>query len=433
MNRRMVTPTQPDPPEVGCMVCGRARLHLAIDTRRPLSVLVSQVGRRPLRCIAQPAGHSLSGAGASGGACHQGLAAPEPHSRDGLLVAAVLQPETPGWDGAATGVSTVPPGHGPRSGCKLSRPLVPKGRAWRRSAIRLSQAAQLAGDPPPPAICSAQAGGSAQVLKGQLALLEPCISAAGFLYEEGEGLEPDELADQAARLGRALRELPGGGLGHGTVADISDQSQSLSFQLHIAHQVRPAASDTRLTACHGAAISCLGLVRACRSCSHCWSPCGDNAAVTRHHLAAGGVERGDASHAVSAVRQQATSRRCSCVCRRWAACLPRAHMCAASSRAGPVDAQVPAASSCAWLRSACRCSQLRLHVSRCFGSCCCRRRPGPAGRRRGRHHHRPSTGGGCSCQGQAPGWRSSGRSRGCPPGTCQQTGKAAKRSLMAVL
>ena len=76
-----------------------------------------------------------------------------------------------------------------------------------------------------------------QVLKGQAALVEPCIYAGNFLYDEGEGLEDDEIAAMAAKLGTALQELPGGGLGHGTVADISDQSQGLEFQLHIVHQV----------------------------------------------------------------------------------------------------------------------------------------------------------------------------------------------------
>ena len=76
-----------------------------------------------------------------------------------------------------------------------------------------------------------------QVLKGQLALLEPTIDANDFLYDEGQGLEPDEVERQTARLGMPLQALPGGGLGHGTVADISDQSQALNFQLHISHQV----------------------------------------------------------------------------------------------------------------------------------------------------------------------------------------------------
>ena len=85
------------------------------------------------------------------------------------------------------------------------------------------------------------------MLKGQLAMLEPCISAAGFLYEEGEGLEAEELADNTAKLAKPMAELPGGGLGHGVCADISDQSQALNFQLNITHQVwagllRPACN-----------------------------------------------------------------------------------------------------------------------------------------------------------------------------------------------
>ena len=43
MNKRMITPTQPDPPEASCVVCGRAQMHLTINTQRPLADLVSQV------------------------------------------------------------------------------------------------------------------------------------------------------------------------------------------------------------------------------------------------------------------------------------------------------------------------------------------------------------------------------------------------------
>ena len=76
------------------------------------------------------------------------------------------------------------------------------------------------------------------MLKGQLAMLEPCVSSQGFLYEEGEGLEADELAENAARLAKPMADLPGGGLGNGACADISDQSQSLNFRLTISHQAR---------------------------------------------------------------------------------------------------------------------------------------------------------------------------------------------------
>ena len=75
------------------------------------------------------------------------------------------------------------------------------------------------------------------MLKRDLALVEPTISSPGFQYEEGEGMEADELAAMAAKLAKPLRDLPGGGLGDGVCAEISDQMQALAFQLLIKHQV----------------------------------------------------------------------------------------------------------------------------------------------------------------------------------------------------
>ena len=77
------------------------------------------------------------------------------------------------------------------------------------------------------------------MLKKRLAMNEPTIMAGGFLYEEGEGLEDDEAAANAALLLRPLAGLPGGGLGHGTLAVVRDQSQDVSLQLVIEHQARP--------------------------------------------------------------------------------------------------------------------------------------------------------------------------------------------------
>jgi ubiquitin-like 1-activating enzyme E1 B len=49
-----------------------------------------------------------------------------------------------------------------------------------------------------------------QVVKGRLAVNEPNLdSAGGFRYEEGEGLEEDEVEANAALLPRVLSELPG--------------------------------------------------------------------------------------------------------------------------------------------------------------------------------------------------------------------------------
>jgi ubiquitin-like 1-activating enzyme E1 B len=60
----------------------------------------------------------------------------------------------------------------------------------------------------------------------------------GVSYEEGEGLEDDEIADNQARLPKTLAALPGGGIRHGTVVYVQDQGQALTFEMHVSHQVR---------------------------------------------------------------------------------------------------------------------------------------------------------------------------------------------------
>lgn len=88
---------------------------------------------------------------------------------------------------------------------------------------------------------------------------EPTIMAGGFLYEEGEGLEDDEAAANAALLPRPLADLPGGGLGPGALAVVRDQSQDVSLQLVIEHQARPCG---RSTLCSDGAQ--------CVQDQHCW-------------------------------------------------------------------------------------------------------------------------------------------------------------------
>ena len=48
-----------------------------------------------------------------------------------------------------------------------------------------------------------------QVLKQRLSVHEPSIMCGEFMYEEGEGLEDDEVAENAAHLGKRLEALPG--------------------------------------------------------------------------------------------------------------------------------------------------------------------------------------------------------------------------------
>ena len=49
-----------------------------------------------------------------------------------------------------------------------------------------------------------------QVLKGRLSVHQPTIMCDGFMYEEGEDLDEDELAANAANLPKMLQTLPGG-------------------------------------------------------------------------------------------------------------------------------------------------------------------------------------------------------------------------------
>lgn len=78
-----------------------------------------------------------------------------------------------------------------------------------------------------------------QVLKKKLALVEPTVRTdAGFEYEEGEGLDEDEVAANAAKLPIALAALPGGGLGQGVTAHVEDQVQEFKVAIEIVHKVR---------------------------------------------------------------------------------------------------------------------------------------------------------------------------------------------------
>ena len=77
-----------------------------------------------------------------------------------------------------------------------------------------------------------------KVVRKRLAVNEPYLMAGGVSYEEGEGLEEDEVAENAAKLPVAMRDLPGGGLGHGAVLTVMDQSQGgFSVEVIVTHRV----------------------------------------------------------------------------------------------------------------------------------------------------------------------------------------------------
>ncbi|CAL8466635.1 g6171 [Coccomyxa elongata] len=76
-----------------------------------------------------------------------------------------------------------------------------------------------------------------KVLRKKLSLVEPTVRTdAGFEYEEGEGLDEDEVAANAAKLPIALAALPGGGLGQGVIAHVEDQVQDFKVAIEITHQ-----------------------------------------------------------------------------------------------------------------------------------------------------------------------------------------------------
>lgn len=80
----------------------------------------------------------------------------------------------------------------------------------------------------------------AQVLKGTLSLIEPSISCGDFLYEEGSGLEDDEIEEYRRHLDTPLASLPpqgSGGLGNGAVVEVRDQAQSIEVKIVVRHQV----------------------------------------------------------------------------------------------------------------------------------------------------------------------------------------------------
>ncbi|KAL3140467.1 hypothetical protein ABBQ38_004726 [Trebouxia sp. C0009 RCD-2024] len=75
-----------------------------------------------------------------------------------------------------------------------------------------------------------------KVLKGSLSVHQPTIMCDDFVYEEGDDLDEEELAANAANLPKALQALPGGGLKHGSIVQVDDQAQHFKVSLVVSHQ-----------------------------------------------------------------------------------------------------------------------------------------------------------------------------------------------------
>ena len=50
-----------------------------------------------------------------------------------------------------------------------------------------------------------------QVLKKHLGMHQPTIACSGFMYEEGEDLDEEEVQAHAVNLPKVLQSLPGNG------------------------------------------------------------------------------------------------------------------------------------------------------------------------------------------------------------------------------
>ena len=77
-----------------------------------------------------------------------------------------------------------------------------------------------------------------RVLKKHMAFNSPSIMAGDFMYEEGDDLDADEVAEHAAHLPTALSALPGGGITHTSQVSVTDQTQEMTVTLVVSHQVR---------------------------------------------------------------------------------------------------------------------------------------------------------------------------------------------------
>lgn len=75
-----------------------------------------------------------------------------------------------------------------------------------------------------------------KVLKGRLSVHQPTIICDGFVYEEGEDLDEEEVAANAANLPKTLQSLPGGGVRHGSIVQVDDQAQHFKVSIVVSHQ-----------------------------------------------------------------------------------------------------------------------------------------------------------------------------------------------------
>jgi hypothetical protein len=78
-----------------------------------------------------------------------------------------------------------------------------------------------------------------KVARKYLGMVEPCLSygeESMFMYEEGEGLDAEEVQEYENYLPMVISELPAGGIKNGTMVRITDQRQHLDFEIMVGHE-----------------------------------------------------------------------------------------------------------------------------------------------------------------------------------------------------
>ncbi len=87
-----------------------------------------------------------------------------------------------------------------------------------------------------------------QVVRKELAVAQPTVICENlmykenFMYEEDPGMDQDEIEDCASHLPKCLADLPSGGIKDGSIVEVSNRSQQLSFSLLVTHQVHQYAA-----------------------------------------------------------------------------------------------------------------------------------------------------------------------------------------------
>lgn len=110
-----------------------------------------------------------------------------------------------------------------------------------------------------------------RVLKKEMAFSHPTVMCENFLYEEGDDLDEDEVAEYAHLLPKTLAMLPGS-ITHNTRLEVNDQAQNLKVTVVLQQQVRSPGSRFAYFKCmqtwEYGALKCAAQVRSYAQFAH---------------------------------------------------------------------------------------------------------------------------------------------------------------------